>query len=81
VTPKGQRAFRDAERRHGARVTKLFAALSSIELSALTRLLDKLKDDLRERDPDGLRPLRAPSGRAHADRGAAGPRRRVRPKP
>ncbi len=81
VTPKGQRAFRDAERRHAARVTKLFAALSAIELLTLTRLLDKLKDDLRERDPAGLRPLRAPSGRAHADRAAAGPRRRVRPKP
>ena len=81
VTPKGQRVFRDAERHHAARVAKLFAGLSSMELSTLSRLLDKLKDDLRERDPAGLHVLRAPGVRNHEARSTAGSRRRVRPKP
>jgi DNA-binding MarR family transcriptional regulator len=42
VTPKGQRAFREAERRHAARVQKLFAGLSTAEVAALIHLLDKL---------------------------------------
>jgi hypothetical protein len=47
VTPKGQRAFRDAERRHGAKVAKLFAGLSRSELETLIRLLDKLRGVFR----------------------------------
>lgn len=55
LTPKGQRAFRDAERRHASRVAKLFGAFSPAELATLTRLLDKLKLDIR--------PAASPSGR------------------
>jgi DNA-binding MarR family transcriptional regulator len=47
VTQKGQRAFREAERRHAARVAKLFAGLSPAELGALIHLLDKLRATLR----------------------------------
>lgn len=46
VTPKGQRAFRDAARRHAARVRKLFAGLSPPEMAALVHLLDKLRATL-----------------------------------
>jgi DNA-binding MarR family transcriptional regulator len=47
VTQKGQRAFREAERRHAAKVKKVFAALSPNELSTLINLLDKLRGSLR----------------------------------
>jgi DNA-binding MarR family transcriptional regulator len=43
VTPKGQRAFRDAERRHAAKVAKLFAGLTRTELETFIRLLDKVR--------------------------------------
>jgi DNA-binding MarR family transcriptional regulator len=69
ITVKGQRAFRDAERRHAARVGKVFAALSADELVTLTRLLDKLREHLRAayaepypRNPPGRAPR--PSERA-----------------
>jgi DNA-binding MarR family transcriptional regulator len=68
LTPKGMRAFRDAERRHANRVAKLFGALSLSELSTLTRLLDKVREALGVAEPARLRPRRT---------GA----RRVRPKP
>jgi DNA-binding MarR family transcriptional regulator len=80
VTPKGQRAFRDAERRHAARVAKLFANLTPTDLATLTRLLDKLKAAVREPDIAKLSPQRAASERAHAERRSAGKRRRARPK-
>jgi DNA-binding MarR family transcriptional regulator len=79
LTPKGQRAFRDAERRHAARVSKVFSALTPSELSTLTRLLDKLRATLRE--PDIAVPSRAVSPRAHAEHRARGAARRARPKP
>ena len=47
LTAKGQRAFRDAERRHAARIAKVFAALAPAELTTLTRLLSKLRDTER----------------------------------
>ncbi|AKT39356.1 MarR family winged helix-turn-helix transcriptional regulator [Chondromyces crocatus] len=47
MTPKGQRAFRDAERRHATRIAKLFSALAPAELTTLTRLLAKLRDPMR----------------------------------
>jgi DNA-binding MarR family transcriptional regulator len=53
-TPKGQRAFREAERRHAARVRKLFAGLSSGEIETLIHLLDKLRGPTRSADPKGL---------------------------
>lgn len=80
LTPKGQRAFRDAERRHASRVTKLFAGLTLTELSALLRLLDKLRASLREPEIATLSSHRAASERAHAERRSAGKRRGARPK-
>jgi DNA-binding MarR family transcriptional regulator len=50
VTAKGQRVFRDAERRHSAKVAKLFAGLSRSELQTLIHLLDKLRGAVR---PEG----------------------------
>jgi DNA-binding MarR family transcriptional regulator len=47
ITPKGQRAFREAERRHAAQVKKLFAGLTPTELETFLRLLDKLRGTLR----------------------------------
>jgi DNA-binding MarR family transcriptional regulator len=79
LTPKGQRAFRDAERRHAARVAKVFSALSPAEIATLTRLLDKLRTTLRT--PDIAVPSRAGSARAHAERSARAPSRRARSKP
>ena len=68
VTPKGQRAFREAERRHAAKVAKLFAGLSRAELVTLINLLDKLRTGLRPAEPKALSPSRkglgAPSRRA-----------------
>ena len=43
LTAKGQRTFREAERRHAAKVAKLFAGLSRSELQTLIHLLDKLR--------------------------------------
>lgn len=68
VTPKGQRAFRDAERRHAARVAKLFAGLTPAELATLMRLLDKLRAALREPEIASLSPARAAGSRARAER-------------
>jgi DNA-binding MarR family transcriptional regulator len=51
LTPRGQRAFRDAERRHAAKVKKLFAGLSTAEIELLIRLLDKLRSAVRPPDP------------------------------
>ena len=47
LTPKGQRAFREAERRHAAQVKRLFAGLSPSELETFLRLLEKLRGALR----------------------------------
>jgi DNA-binding MarR family transcriptional regulator len=57
LTTKGQRTFRDAERRHGTRVAKLFAPLSHGELATLLRILDKLRGSIRGTDaPMSSRP-------------------------
>jgi DNA-binding MarR family transcriptional regulator len=79
VTLKGLRAFREAERRHAAKVKKLFAGLSHGELTTLIRLLDKLRGAAYRPGagavfPDGARkelakPRRARQG-AHAKRPA-----------
>lgn len=55
LTPKGQRTFRDAERRHAARVVRVFSALEPTEITALTRLLDKLRGTLRAPAPAASR--------------------------
>jgi DNA-binding MarR family transcriptional regulator len=54
VTAKGQRAFHEAERRHAAKVAKLFAGLSRSELETLIRLLDKLRGVFRPVEPSPL---------------------------
>jgi DNA-binding MarR family transcriptional regulator len=82
LTPKGQRAFRDAERRHAARVAKLFAGLTPEEIAALTRLLDKLRATLPAQDAvaRGAAAARARSGRASSAMSAKRePRRRPAP--
>ncbi len=76
LTPKGQRAFRDAERRHATRVAKVFSGLGPSELSALTRLLDKLRATLR--DPAAPAGRGAASARARPARGTPATRERRR---
>jgi DNA-binding MarR family transcriptional regulator len=71
VTPSGKRAFREAERRHAARVRKLFAGLSAAETSALIHLLDKLRATLRGPEPASPSVRRAAAARP----GLAQPRR------
>lgn len=72
LTLKGQRAFRDAERRHANRVATMFDSLSTGELATLTRLLDKVREKFRQSEPLAARPRRA---------GAPSGARRVRPRP
>ncbi|MRG91976.1 MarR family transcriptional regulator [Polyangium spumosum] len=69
LTPKGQLAFQRAERRHAARVSKLFSALSANELASLVRVLDKVRLTLR--GPE-LSAVRGPRGEARRtpERGA-----------
>lgn len=76
LTAKGQRTFRDAERRHAARVAKVFAALGPSELSTLTRLLDKLRATMR--DPAAPAGRGAASARARPARGTPVTRERRR---
>lgn len=52
ITPKGQRAFQEAERRHATKVARVFAGLAPNELETLIQLLDKVKATLREAEPD-----------------------------
>jgi len=80
LTPKGQRAFRDAERRHAARVAKLFAGLTPAEIETLTRLLDKLRKGIHKPEIVTLPPHRAAGTRAHEGRRPAGKRRGASPK-
>jgi DNA-binding MarR family transcriptional regulator len=78
ITPKGERAFREAERRHAARVAKLFSVLSQAELLTLLRALDKLRHSLREVELVAPRRRIAAKNRAYPERN--GSRRRTRPK-
>jgi len=57
ITPKGARAFHEAERRHATKVARVFAGLATTELETLILLLDKVKETLRQAEPDstGLR--------------------------
>ncbi len=70
LTPKGQRAFRDADRRHAAKLERVFAGLSRTELETLIRLLDKVRAVLRPQGPQ----------KPHAPRALANPRRAVKAK-
>lgn len=47
VTPKGQRVYRDAERRHAVKVRAVFDGLTRTEMTALIHLLDKIRGTLR----------------------------------
>lgn len=74
LTPKGQRAFQSAERRHGARVARLFGALTAAELAALLGLLDKVRVVARDGDVPLSRPrpiAAAPLARAAIARAPA----------
>ena len=69
ATPKGERAFREAERRHAARIARLLSSLTKAELAVLTRLLDRVR--LRLPEPASLPspPARpAPRARTRAGR-------------
>jgi DNA-binding MarR family transcriptional regulator len=77
ITAKGERAFREAERRHAARVAKLFSVLTQAELLTLLRALDKLRHSLREVEIVSPR-RRIASNRSHPERNAS--RRRARTK-
>lgn len=54
LTAKGLRVFRDAERRHAARLKRIFAPFSATEVESLVRLLDKLRAELREPEPKAV---------------------------
>lgn len=80
ITPKGQRAFRDVERRHAARVARLFSPLSQAELATLSALLDRLRGAARAAEVIRLRGGRPAKARAPEGRAARGSSRRGRPK-
>lgn len=81
LTPKGQRAFREVERRHAARVAKMFASLSQADLATLVRLLDRVREDLRGQDVVRMRGARTLSPAvAKESRSARATRRRPRAK-
>ena len=77
VTAKGQRAFREAERRHAAKVAKLFAGLTRAEIATLINLLDKLRGGLRP--AGGAGPL--PAARREEQRARRASPRTARPPP
>ena len=58
-TAKGQKAFREAERRHAVKVKKLFAGLTPAEMATLINLLDKVKATLRSAEAPSLPSRRA----------------------
>jgi len=76
ITPKGLRAYRDAERRHQSRLAKLFGSLSATELGSLIRVLDKLRTALYEPDLAPLSTHRKVGTRARAELSGVGKRRR-----
>ncbi len=78
LMPKGQLAFQRAERRHAARVSKLFSALTPNELASLVRVLDKVRQTIR--GPEHT-PVRGPRGEARRTPERGTGRRRARPKP
>lgn len=79
LTPKGELAFQRAERRHAARVAKVFSSLAPSEIASLVRMLDKMKASLRGAEIKGLRGPRGEARRS-PDARATG-RRRARAKP
>lgn len=75
VTPKGARAFREAERRHATKVARVFASLTQPEMETLIQLLDKVKATLRDAEPPSTELRRGLSPRKTNPR-AARPTRR-----
>jgi DNA-binding MarR family transcriptional regulator len=75
VTPKGTRAFHEAERRHATKVARVFASLSQPEMETLIQLLDKVKATLRDAEPEPPKMRRGISARKANPR-AARPTRR-----
>lgn len=68
LTSKGQRTFHEAERRHAAKVARVFASLSLPEIESLILLLDKVKATLREADPEPTKLRRGLSSRGAPSR-------------
>lgn len=75
VTPKGTRAFHEAERRHATKVARVFASLTPPEMETLIQLLDKVKATLREPEPEPTKLRRGMSPRKTGPRGARPTRR------
>jgi DNA-binding MarR family transcriptional regulator len=80
LTPKGQRAFREVERRHAARVARMFSSLSQAELSTFVRLLDRVREAIREPEVVRLRVARPSPRSANEGRTTRVARRRTRTK-
>jgi DNA-binding MarR family transcriptional regulator len=74
ITPKGARAFREAERRHALRVAKVFSGLNRTEVTALVRLLDKIRATLHKPE---LAAAAAPRARRTQAERAQKPSRRL----
>jgi DNA-binding MarR family transcriptional regulator len=75
LTPKGARAFHEAERRHATKVARVFASLTPAEMETLVALLDKVKATLREPEPGASSLRRGLSGRKATARTARTARR------
>ncbi|MEZ4297871.1 MAG: MarR family transcriptional regulator [Polyangiaceae bacterium] len=77
ITPKGTRAFHEAERRHAQKVARVFAGLAGPEMETLIHLLDKVKATLRDADPEpqkrrlGLSPRKTKAQSARPSRRVA----------
>jgi DNA-binding MarR family transcriptional regulator len=80
LTPKGTRVFRDVERRHAARVARLFSPLSHADLEALVRLLDRIREPLRGSEVSRMRGSRLSQPSSKESRAARPTRRRARSK-
>lgn len=80
MTPKGVRAFNEAERRHAQKVSKLFSGLTPAELETIILLLDKVKATLREAEPEPQL-FRGMSGRKTQTRAPRPTRRAAIPPP
>ncbi len=80
LTPKGQRVFREVERRHAARVARLFSPLSHADLEALVRMLDRIREPLRGSEVARMRGARLSQPSSKEARAARPTRRRARSK-
>jgi len=80
LTPKGSRVFREVERRHAARVARLFSPLSHADLEALVRLLDRIREPLRGPEVARMRGSRHTPPTSKEARAARPTRRRARSK-